>query len=139
MGYYTTYSLEWAPQNGYKPKPNCEHDLSRNSKFCPECGRPVGTQELDSLIGDYISRVGTGQSYSLNRYGTSLDATKWYEHDADMIEMSGEFRDVLFTLDGKGEEFGDIWRAWYLNGKMQKHKAEIVIAPLDPNAWTTPK
>jgi len=44
---------------------------------------------------------------------------KWYEHRQDMVDLSKKFPDVLFTLKGVGEEFGDIWFEYYKGGKYQ--------------------
>ena len=60
-----------------------------------------------------------------------LKEIKWYNHDEDMMEISNLYPDVLFTLDGNGEGFGDIWRTFYKNGKMQKTKANMVFDKFD--------
>jgi len=48
-----------------------------------------------------------------------------------MTLMSKDIPNVLFALAGEGEESGDLWRAYYLNGKTWRSKAEIVYPPLD--------
>ena len=60
-----------------------------------------------------------------------LDECKWYEHEADMRALSSKFPDVLFTLDGVGEEHPDIWRKFFVNGKMQKCDATLVFDQFD--------
>jgi len=40
---------------------------------------------------------------------------------------------VLLTLNGEGEESGDIWVKYYLNGKMQYEHSKIVLGPFDPS------
>jgi hypothetical protein len=57
---------------------------------------------------------------------------KWYGHDEDMTEISKKHPDLLFTLDGEGEESGDIWRKYYKNGKSQYSKPEIKFDDFDP-------
>jgi hypothetical protein len=59
------------------------------------------------------------------------DSIKWYEHETDMRVYSLKHPNTLFKLSGEGEESGDIWAEYYLNGKMQKVYAEIVLAPFD--------
>ena len=61
----------------------------------------------------------------------NLNDIKWCNHDEDMIEISKLYPDVLFTLDGNGEDVGDIWRTYYKNGKMQETKANIVFDKFD--------
>lgn len=58
----------------------------------------------------------------ISRYDTSYfdgtgDSCKWYDREADMIELSKVFPDVKFRLDGEGEESFDIWVKWYHGGK----------------------
>ncbi len=52
-----------------------------------------------------------------------------------MIAMSLAFPHVLFKLHGEGEENDDIWDAYFLDGKSQKHKAKVMIDDVDPNGW----
>lgn len=65
--------------------------------------------------------------------GNKLYATgSWYDHDIDMLNLSERFPEVLFILDGVGEEYPDIWRAFYMNGKTYHIRApELVWPPFD--------
>ena len=56
---------------------------------------------------------------------------KWYDHNEDLINVSKKYPDVLFTLYGKGESSGDIWRKYYKNGKYQVAKAFISYEEFD--------
>lgn len=56
---------------------------------------------------------------------------KWYDHDKDMISFSKRFPDVLFTLEGQGEESGDLWNTYYKNGRMQHCTAIITYEEFD--------
>jgi hypothetical protein len=69
--------------------------------------------------------------YALEQDGSTRESCKWYNHEADMRRISLLHKGVLFTLHGKGEESGDIWAKYFLNGKMQVEKAKIVIASFD--------
>jgi hypothetical protein len=55
----------------------------------------------------------------------------WYDHDKDMLKLSKEFPDILFTLDGNGEEWDDIWRAYYKNGRTYSDHALISFPDYD--------
>lgn len=59
-------------------------------------------------------------------------SAKWYDHDKDMLTLSLAYPDILFTLEGKGEESDDIWISYYQNGKTQYHQAKIVYPEYDP-------
>lgn len=50
---------------------------------------------------------------------------KWYNHRADMKKISIKFPDILFILTGHGEQPGDLWREYHLNGKVQYEKAKF--------------
>jgi len=63
--------------------------------------------------------------------GLSIYGVKWYDALENMKSVSKLYPDVLFTLDGEGEEAGDIWTAYFKNGKMQYEKAVIQTAPFD--------
>jgi hypothetical protein len=133
MGYSTHYSLTWEKQKGWTPTQNCGHNPPKG-KFCPECGEPVGVKELGSSIAAYI-KSHDDIGYAINADGSTEESCKWYEHDKDMVAMSLEFPGVIFKLHGEGEESGDIWDSYYLNGKTQTHKAKVMIDEVDPSAW----
>ena len=46
----------------------------------------------------------------------TADSCKWYDHEEEMIIYSKKFPDLLFVLDGDGEESGDIWRKFAVFG-----------------------
>lgn len=55
------------------------------------------------------------------------DPSTWYEHEKDMREHSLKYPNLLFRLNGQGEESGDIWIEYYKNGKMQKAVAKLMF------------
>lgn len=55
------------------------------------------------------------------------DEIKWYDCDEDMKKFSKLHPDTLFLIDGEGEESGDIWRAYYKNGKSFRASAKLVF------------
>lgn len=130
MGYSTSYELKWEPVVKFTGLPRCEHSAPEGSNFCPVCGISRGNIGLDEQVEVWIEaheEVG----YALQSDGESNESCKWYEYEKDMRKLSEEIKNVLFTLHGEGEESGDIWNAYFLNGKMQKEKASIQILPFD--------
>lgn len=53
------------------------------------------------------------------------ESCKWYDHEDDMKWLSKEYSGTVFKLHGEGEESGDLWDKYFLNGKMQACKAIV--------------
>lgn len=129
MGYYTVYSLKWEPRKDYEAKDSCNHPKKSDVKFCPDCGIEVTKVTLDRVVAQHIESH--KEKFAVEPDGSQADRQKWYEHEADLREMSAAIPNVLFTLHGEGEEAGDIWDAYFLNGKGQKEKAVLTIGSFD--------
>jgi len=100
MGYYTHYELKTPDTDMVK---------------CRLCGTFVQV--------DY--KVEISQEIGYNPFD---EECKWYSHEKDMRKFSLLYPDVLFTLNGEGEESGDIWVEYYLHGKMQREKIKIQLS-----------
>lgn len=111
MGYYTTYDLVLRTPDG-------KQDIRDQSIH----DKAVELLRERDVIG-----------YALDTSLSCNSAVKWYDHDEDMIAVSKQMPNVLFCLHGEGDETGDIWDAYYLNGKSQYCRAEVVIPPFDPD------
>lgn len=59
------------------------------------------------------------------------DRCKWYSHEDELRGFSKNYPQTTFLLEGVGEEFPDIWRKYFRDGKMQKVRAELVYKPFD--------
>jgi len=81
----------------------------------------------DEEIADNLTKI---SGYKLD-HDLELYQAKWYSWNNDMSSLSKMFPDVLFTLNGVGEEHGDIWRAFFKNGKSQMSKAVLMYEPYD--------
>jgi hypothetical protein len=71
--------------------------------------------------------------YALGHDLSGGESCKWYDHDKDMCEFSALYPGVLFIMYGEGEESGDIWVCYFLNGKYQYEKAQITYNEFNPN------
>lgn len=118
MGYYTNFQLS-------------------AQKYSDLLNEPI-SDGLTEAMGEYISKD-EYMSYALEPDGSPNNDCKWYDYAEFMIKMSKTFPDYLFTLNGRGEENGDIWRAFYKNGKTYMEKAKMVFTsekieddPFDP-------
>ncbi len=65
--------------------------------------------------------------------GTPCEAVKWYNHEYDMAQLSLRHPDVIFFLEGIGENPEDLWRKYFLNGRMQLAPAKIHYDEFDPS------
>lgn len=55
---------------------------------------------------------------------------RWYEHEADLQRISAKYPHVVFRLAGDGEESGDVWVKWFLNGmKIAEIQMELPPEP----------
>lgn len=105
LGYYTKYTLEF--------------------ERCPEPKRNGLIEALESE--NSMSGYGTLAKICYNQ----TDDIKWYNHEDDMKSISLRFPRVLFILKGEGEDTGDIWIKYFLNGKMQYAPGEIKYPKFD--------
>lgn len=113
MGYCTDYVLTI----DYVEEENGKKELA----FVPE----IILKQLSKTIDDMdIFEDGYGDEWYL--YGG-----KWYEHDTDMLNLSKKFPELLFTLNGHGEETEDMWYSYYYNGKLQHCPAKITYDDFD--------
>lgn len=106
MGYYTCYSLEL-----------------ENASETDRDGVVAKLKELD-VIG-----------YALDEDLGFYDSAKWYDHDADMIEVSVAFPHVHFILSGEGEDREDTWECHYLNGMFQELHPTLLWPKINPYGW----
>ena len=66
-------------------------------------------------------------------YGYNLfDFTSaWRSHEKDMKAYSLQYPTTLFEFMIEGEEYGDIWKKYFKNGKVQVCKAKITFDAYD--------
>lgn len=56
---------------------------------------------------------------------------KWYGVESDMLLLSARFPDVLFELEGDGEDSDDHWLHYYKGGQAMHNGIEIVRHEFD--------
>lgn len=114
VGYYTNFKVSFKQVAGQDPHlPFLQSDE-------PVACVPTLNMLLDSAY----------DTFSPN--GWSTDQLKWYEWESDMMEASARMPGVLITLTGSGEEDGDLWRAYFLDGRVQSVRPSIEFPPFDP-------
>lgn len=107
LGYTTRYELSWEPYS----------------------------QEVESGVALHIENH-SHMTYALLSDGCTRQKCKWYSHMEDLVVLSRKFPGTTFHLSGKGEDAGDIWDVYALDGKIQKHTAKVMrVERPDPEAW----
>ena len=81
----------------------------------------------DGAIMDDLRNSSEWAAYALQDDGSTNESCKWYEWKEDMTEFSKLYPEALFILRGEGEEIGDIWRAYFKDGKAEKQKVKMVF------------
>ncbi len=105
MGHQTSFKLEAAPVPVTSDPAKAIYDLVRSNKEA---------------------------AYCLCEDGEPNESGKWYDHERDLRAHSKKYPDLLFTLSGEGEEAGDVWKKYFVNGRTQVAQAEIRIEDFDP-------
>lgn len=112
MGYYTKFELHAVDVETECPVSNLmEADI---------------TYDLEQIAFGPIEREEYEHRGPVNFECWTEEAMKWYDHEADMIALSKKYPNILFVLEGVGEEFPDAWRKWFYNGTVEASYAEVV-------------
>lgn len=140
MGYYTWHTLDADPQEDIII-PQCGHDNPEGATFCMACGKQIKNMSIMDFVWDYIVSAPEMDMvrYGVGEDGTGSERTKWYDHQKDMKVLSEKFPTVLFTLHGEGEEGGNLWKEYWLAGKVQVAKARIVYDEFSLSMLQEPK
>lgn len=74
-----------------------------------------------------VKNIDYEEDISENTSGGFGEECKWYSFEEEMRAYSLNHPEVIFRIDGEGEESGDLWRAWFKEGKMLRVNAVIVF------------
>lgn len=137
MGYYTHFKLEVDP----RPEVAFIDAMLMAKESCEKAGIPIPQDVINFFAKpqNAFYREATREQdedsdllYALGGDLSGGDSVKWYEHEADMRELSSKYPELLLTLSGEGEESGDVWKKYFKGGKCQVAKAKIEIDAFDP-------
>lgn len=149
MGYNTRYSLEVTPyeKNGEKEVTLGELIESAENKEIsqtqlinylkilkdnPTQSKFTVEMDTDEVYAQFYAQSEEAR-YAMTRNGSPSEECKWYNHEDELKNFSKKYPAYVFTLKGEGEESGDIWVKYFLNGKQQTANAKIIFDPLDIN------
>ena len=98
MGYYTTYNFSYQPADRKKRlDPN---DVERIIEFFDSC---------DDMFDDCDEDYSWATRYS-----------KWFDWETPLVKISKELPNVVFRIDGSGEDCDDIWGYYIWRGEIQR-------------------
>lgn len=97
-------------------------------------GEPFTPEQLEALdqldVFDYKTKEGDDRVVALE------GPAKWYECFEDMKDFSLSFPGTVFKMHGEGEESGDLWDAYFKDGKGQDCPADIIYPIYDETKLT---
>lgn len=78
----------------------------------------------------YLERLAEISQYNIDHFTGEGDSCKWHEREENMLQLSKEFLDIKFRVDGDGDGSNDIWVKWYHAGKLTgEWSAPQIIIP----------
>jgi hypothetical protein len=95
--------------------------MSYNTDYSLEISRSDGGYLDDDQLDDIENAM---PGYGGLVHGETTNC-KWYGHEEDMRDLSMQFPDVVFVLEGIGAEFPDMWRKRFYNGEVEEVRPEI--------------
>jgi hypothetical protein len=131
MGYATRYKIST------KVKPLSQEELDRIANLEKQAQEmPDGELKEIALKGIEIQKKKTKVDpyrviSSVAGFNPFDDSCSWYEHDKHMRQVSLANKGAIFILQGEGEDPGDIWKKYYLDGKCQETRAIINFDEFD--------
>ena len=119
MAYPTTFNLDW------------------------EDPEPTIGQITDKLtaISDNHLPGDTEYPWSFQHWKATISGEEehsWYDFHEHMTIISSTWPAVLFTLNGRGDDRDDNWKAFYLNGKSAFIQAVLVYPEFNPDTLRQP-
>lgn len=84
----------------------------------------------DTLIKQFRAES-EGANYAIDDDGSCNDSCKWYDHEKDLKEFSLKHPNVLFKLEGTGEDNGDAWELFVQGGLSQVCRGRLVFDKFD--------
>ena len=112
MGYYTYYTLEVFEKDR-----------------CTQISEELEAQLTKEIFRDWY----TGDEEVPNTFVEVIgyDSYKWYNHDEDIQRVAMQHPDLYFVLEGRGEEFDDMWTKVYHGDKRMEQFVEIIYPSVE--------
>lgn len=109
MGYYTSYELS----------------IYQKDIDITECVEDVVSARFSEINPDF------GKDFLRKYVISGYETIKWYSYEEDMKELSKDFPDYVFYLEGCGEDFHDWWKIVFHDGRASQKN--MVMEPQWPD------
>lgn len=119
MGYDTVYWLTWEEEF-----PSIE-----------QVTQAFAEQNVDNVTTEFGSEQAI--KYWQGVLGGDHEA-RWYEHQVEMAQVSKNWPEVAFQLEGDGEAGDDHWQEYFRNGKVHAVEGKPVFPEFDPEELAEP-
>ena len=120
MSYDTQYHLTWDGNS-----PTIEDVAAKAAEILDET--TPGTREHENNAGYWAGTL------------TGDNICKWYEHEVQMARLSREWPQTMLELSGKGEDDEDLWKKYFLNGRVHAVTAQVTYQPFNPELLREPR
>lgn len=116
MGYYTNFTMEIYDSDGKSATDTIQEEVDVDEILMyPEEYR-----------GDVVEAIRYIKKNDDAYYGLlSEERCKWYDYKDAMEEVSRLYPKLVFVLHGEGEEQGDVWTAYFCNGRYMEIRPEL--------------
>ena len=64
-----------------------------------------------------------------------FEEVEWKDHAAVMVVMSEKFPKMTFELTGDGQSYGDLWKEYYHDGKVECCSGDIIYEQPKKIQW----
>jgi|14BtaG_2_1085337.scaffolds.fasta_scaffold00764_3 hypothetical protein len=126
MGYRTYYKIQiFHPELGWENLLNYTPSEYKDLHMLKEAYIPRNVERCLIPLFKYVYENLGGDNWR----GFYEDSQKWYDHEAELLNLSLAVPNMGIQLSGEGEESGDIWRKRFVNGKMYATQVIIQYEP----------
>ena len=87
-------------------------------------------EQETEIIGDLRATYEDADD-GIDEEGDAIQKVAWSSHVEDLLAFSKKYPQVLFRLEGEGEEHGDYWKHYFKNGKQQVARGVMTYPAYD--------
>ena len=114
MGYCTSYKLKYEVIEEDLNLSDKIEELRKKAEELGLGGVEISQTNIKDRVQTYLELDKNNSCGTPLINNLDIGLVKWYYEEEDMLKLSKLFSSVLFTLSGKGEESGDVWKKYYL-------------------------